>query len=132
MLGSNVSSSTVSVEGILESVNLGSRRLGSLIGSHFLIYLLQVELFQVHSRGMLNEVSPQKLKPLEVLVEKYSVVLLSLLKALDNLGYNPFDPLLGNCKLLVFHLGQLLLNSKLFSQTLELFLGQVGIVHGNY
>ena len=55
-------------------------------------------------------------------------VLLGLLEALDGLGYNPFDPPLGSRELLVLLLGQLSLNSKLFSQSLELFLGQVGIV----
>ena len=71
---------------------------------------------------MVDEVSPQKLEPLELLAEKYSVVLLSLLKALDGLGSNTFDLLLGGCKLLVFLQSQLLLSSKLVSQSLELFL----------
>ena len=105
VLVSSVSCSTVSIGGILRSISLSSWRLSSLVGSYFLINLLQVELLQVHSRGVFHEVSPQKLKPLEVLAEKYSDVLLDLLEALDGLGCNPFVPLLGGSELLIFFLG---------------------------
>ena len=64
---------------------------------------------------MLNEVSPQKLEPVEAPAEEHSVVLLSLLEALDSLGSNAFDLLPSNHKLLVFLQSQLPLSSKLRS-----------------
>ena len=63
---------------------------------------------------MLDEVSPQKFESLEVPVEKHSVVLLSLQKALDGLGNNAFDILPSRCKLP--------LGSKIVSQSLDLSL----------
>ena len=87
VVGSSVSYSAISIGGILGSISLGSWRLSSLVGGHFLVKLLQVELLQIHSRWVLHEISSQKLKPLEVPAKKYSVVLLDLLEARKSISY---------------------------------------------
>ena len=103
--GSGISCSIVDFGGILGSISLNNWRLSNLVSSHFFINLLQIELFQIHSREVLYEIPPQKLKPLEVPAEKYSIVLLGLLEALDGLGCKSFGPLPGSSELLIFLLG---------------------------
>ena len=69
--------------------------MGGLVSSHFLIYLLEVKVFQIHSRRVLDEVSRQELETFEVPVEEHSIVLFSLLESLHGLNSYGFDPLLA-------------------------------------
>ena len=69
---------------------------GGLVSSHFLVYLFKIKVLQIHSRGVLDEVSPQELKPFEVLAEEHSIVLFSLLESLNSFSSYGLDLLLGS------------------------------------
>ena len=75
--------------------------MGGLVSSHFLVYLFEVKVLQIYSRGVLDEVSPQKLEPFEVPAEEHSIVLISLLESLDGLSSYGLNLLLSSQELLV-------------------------------
>ena len=101
--------------GTFGGVSLCSRRLGGLVSSHLLVYLLQVQLPQVHTRRMLDEVPPQEFETLEVLAKQNHVVLISRLKSFDRPGNNSLKTLLGAQKLLILFQGQLMLSPKVIT-----------------
>ena len=82
--------------GLFSNVIFRSRRLGNLVSCHLLVHHLKVQAPQVNTSGVLDETTPQKLKAFEVPTEKYSVVLVSLLKALNRPGGDGLKLLLGH------------------------------------
>ena len=79
-----------------------SSGLGGLICCLLLVNHLHVQIFQVNSRGVFDQVLIKELNPLIVPAEEYSVVLLSLLKSLGGLGSNRLHLLLQSLELLIF------------------------------
>ena len=75
--------------------------MGGLVSIHLLIYLFEVKVFQIHSRRVFDEVSPQELEPFEVPTEEHSIVLFSLIESLHDLSSYGLDLLLGSQELLV-------------------------------
>ena len=63
--GNIVTSRGVISRSILESATLRSRGLGSLINCHLLVHFFKVQVLQVDSSGMLDEVPLQKFKNLK-------------------------------------------------------------------
>ena len=116
--------------GILWSVILRSRRQGGLVHCHFLIYLLQIQVFKIHAGGVLDKVSPEELKTLVIPTEEHSVVLFSLLEGLDRLSNNSLDLLFCSQELLVFLQRQPPLCPQIIKQDLGFFLGGVSLIHG--
>ena len=62
--------------------------MGDLVYYHLLVNHFHVQVFQVYSRGVFNQVPTKELKALVVLAKEYSVVLLSLLESFNSLGSN--------------------------------------------
>ena len=82
-------------------IRQGGILLPSFVNRHLLVHHFKIQILQVNFSGMLDEVTPQKLKTFEVPTEEYSVVLVNLLKTFDEPGSDGFKLLLGCQKLLV-------------------------------
>ena len=82
-------------ESSLGGITFRSCGLGSLIYSHLSVNLLEIEVLQIHSNQVLDEVAPQELKSLEVSTEEHSIVLISLLEGFNGLSSNGLNFLLG-------------------------------------
>ena len=103
MSGSGVDSNVINSDGGRSIFDIGqfsnvvfrSGRPGSLVNCHLLVHHLKVQALQVNTSGVLDEITPQKLEAFEVPTEKYSVVLVSLLKALDESVSDGLKLLLG-------------------------------------
>ena len=103
MSGSGIDSSVITNDGGKRIVDIGlfsnmvfrSGRLGSLVNRHLLVHHFKVQALQVNTSGVLDKITPQKLKAFEVPTEKYSVVLIGLLKALNGSGSDGLKLLLG-------------------------------------
>ena len=80
---------------LLSNVVFRGRRLGRFVSRHLLVHHLKVQALQVNSSWMLDEITPQKLEAFEVPTEEYSVVLISLLKALNGSSSDGLKLLLG-------------------------------------
>ena len=87
--------------GLFSNVVFRSGRLGSLVSHHLLVHQLKVQALQVNTSGVFDEIMPQKLESFEVPTEKYSVVLVGLLKALNGSGGDGLKLFLSYQKLLV-------------------------------
>ena len=110
VVNSSINDSIISSRGIISrsllgGVTLRSQGLGSLVNHHLLIHLFEIQVLQVNSNGMLDEVPPQKLKTFKVPTEEHYVVLVSLLESLDGPSSNSFKLLLGSQKLVVLFQG---------------------------
>ena len=86
---------------LLKGITLKSRRLGSLIHRHLLVHHFEIQVLQVNSSGMLDEVPSQKLEAFKVSTEEYCVVLVNLLESLNRPGSDSLELLLGYLKLVV-------------------------------
>ena len=103
MSGSGVDSNVITSDGGRSIFDIGqfsnvvfrSGRPGSLVNCHLLVHHLKVQALQVNTSGVVDEITPQKLEAFEVPTEKYSVVLVSLLKALDESVSDGLKLLLG-------------------------------------
>ena len=104
--GSGISNSIITSrrrKSALKGITIGGSRIRSLINGH----LLKVQVFQIYSRRVLNEISSQKLEPLEIPAEEHSVILFNLLETFDGLDSYRFDLLLGSQELPVLLQSQL-------------------------
>ena len=109
MSGSEVGSGVITSNGsrsvlgiwLISNRIFRSRRLGSFISRHLLVHYLQVQVLQINTRGVLNEVAPQQLKAFKVSTEEYGVVLVSLLESFNGPGRNGLELVLGHQKLLI-------------------------------
>ena len=104
--GSGISNSIITSrrrKSALKGITIGGSRIRSLINGH----LLKVQVFQIYSRRVLNEISSQKLEPLEIPAEEHSIILFSLRETFDGLDSYRFDLLLGSQELLVHLQSQL-------------------------
>ena len=99
--------------GTFRGVSLCSRRLGGLVSSHLLVYLLQVQLPQVHAGRILDEVPPQEFETFEIPTEQNRVVFVSRLKSFNRPRSNRLKTLLGTQKLLILLQGQLTLSPEI-------------------
>ena len=81
--------------GTLGGVSLSSKTLSSLVSSHLLVYLLQVQLPQVYTGRMLDEVPPQEFETLEVPTEQDRAVLIIHLEGFNEPGSNCLELILG-------------------------------------
>ena len=79
-----------------KSIAFRYRGLGSFISSHLFIHFLHVQIFQINSGEVLDEIRPQKLKAFKVPNKEHYVVLVSLLKRLDGPSSNGLEFLLGS------------------------------------
>ena len=103
MSGSGVDSNVITSDGGRSIFDIGqfsnvvfrSGRPGSLVNCHLLVHHLKVQALQVNTSGVLDEITPQKLEAFEVPTEKYSVVLVGLLKALNESVSDGLKLLLG-------------------------------------
>ena len=94
VITNNDGGSIISI-GIFSNVIFRSGRLGGLVSHHLLVHHLKVQVLQVNSNRMLDEITSQKLETFEVPTKEYSTVLVSLLKALNGSGNNGLKLLLG-------------------------------------
>ena len=94
VITNNDGGSIISI-GLFGNVIFRSGRFGGLISCHILVHLLKVQVLQVNSSRMLDEITSQKLEAFEVPTKEYSIVLVSLLKALNGSGSNGLKLLLG-------------------------------------
>ena len=98
---------------VSRSIFSRSRGLGGLVRYHLLVnYYLHVQVLEVYSRRMFDQVPTKELKALVVPAEEYSVVLLSLLESFDGLGSNGLQLLLSSLELLILLLCDLSLRSE--------------------
>ena len=103
MSGSGVDSNVITSDGGRSIFDIGqfsnvvfrSGRPGSLVNCHLLVHHLKVQALQVNTSGVLDEITPQKLEAFEVPTEKYSVVLVSLLKSLNGPSNDGLKLVLG-------------------------------------
>ena len=108
--GSSISNSIITSrrrKSALKGITIGGSRIRSLINSHLLVHLLKVQVFQIYSIRVLNEISSQKLEPLEIPAEEHSVILFSLLETFDGLDSYRLNLLLGSQELPVLLQSQL-------------------------
>ena len=87
--------------GLFSNKIFKSGRLSNLVSCHLLVHYLKVQALQVNTSGVLDEITPQKLETFEVPTEKYSVILVSLLKSFNGPSSDGLKLVLGHQKLLV-------------------------------
>ena len=116
---------------IPKSVFSKSNRLGGLIRCHLLVNRFHVQVLQVYSRKVFDQIPMKKFKPLVVPVEEHNVVLLDLLESFHSLGSNGLHSLLRSLELLIFLHSQLPLRPEVVSQNLSLLLDGVGLIHNS-
>ena len=75
---------------------------GGLVRWHLLVNHFHVQILQVYSRGVFDQVLTDELKALVIPAKEYNVVLFNLLESLDGLSSNGLHLLLCSLELLIF------------------------------
>ena len=75
---------------------------GGLVRWHLLVNHFHVQILQVYSRGVFDQVLTDELKALVIPAKEYNVVLFNLLESLDGLSSNDLHLLLRSLELLIF------------------------------